>query len=113
MNEQRTLFGVLRTGRPRTGLGKWSLRLICVFFVLFPAWLLWVSLVRMDRPDFWSDPVHAVLIICAAAAASASGVTGALAVLWKRERSLRVLAATAVGCFVLWWTFMEIAHPLP
>jgi len=100
-------------GMPRTKPGQWSLRLMGAFLALFGTWTLWVTLADKDHSKFWSDPVHAVLIICAAAAGSASGLSGALAILLKRERSVLVLAATAAGCFVAWWTYMEIAHPLP
>ena len=79
------------------------------FLVLFPVWLLYVMLVRIDRPTFFSDPVQAALILLAATAGSAGGIIGALSLAWKRERSLIVFAATALGTFVLWWTILELA----
>ena len=94
---------------PRTRLGWWSIGLAVAFLVLFPVWLLYVMLVRIDRPTFFSDPVQAALILVAAAAGSAGGITGALSLAWKRERSLAVFVATALGPLVLWWTIMEVA----
>ena len=94
---------------PRTRLGKWSVGLVCTFVFLFSGWLLYVTKVRIERPTFFSDPLHAALILAAAAAGSAGGIAGALSLAWKHERSLAAFAATAMGAVVLWWTIMEVA----
>jgi hypothetical protein len=103
MKKTPTWFGL-----PRTKLGKWTQRLMGASLALMGAWTLWVALAQRDHTTFWSDPVHAVLIIAAAAAGSASGLTGVLSILLKRERSLLLVATTLAGCFIGWWTYMEI-----
>ena len=63
----------------------------------------------MTRPTFFSDPLHAVLILGAAAAAITGAIVGALALVVKRERSLWVLLSVLLGAFVLYWTIGELA----
>jgi uncharacterized integral membrane protein len=72
---------------PRTRLGWWSIGLAATFVVLFVVWLLYVEATPMARPTFFSDPLHAVLILGAAAAAITGAIVGALALAARRERS--------------------------
>ena len=95
-------------GMPRTRLGWSSIGLATGFLGLLVAWMFYVTSTPMDRPTFFSDPVHAVILIGAAAAAVTGGVVGALAVVANRERSLTILLSVLVGAFVLWWTVSGI-----
>jgi len=47
-----------------------------VFFVLFGVWLVYMELRPMQRPTFYSDPLHAVVILSAAASAITGGLSG-------------------------------------
>jgi hypothetical protein len=94
---------------PSTWLGRWSVGLAIAFFVLFPLWMLYAMYLRpMARPAFFSDPLHAFLLLVAAAAAITSGIVGALAIVAKRERSFMVVLSVLVGAFVIYWTIGEL-----
>ena len=95
-------------GMPRTWLGWWSIGLAITFLVLFVLWLLYVQATPMARPTFFSDPLHAVLILAAAAAAITGAIVGALALVAKRERSLMILLSVLLGAIVLYWTIAEL-----
>lgn len=89
-------------------LSNWSVRLTAAFLILFTAWLAYVRLTPMPRPTFFSDPVHAAIILTAVAAAVAGGVLGIVAIVAARARSLGVFLAVAVGALVTLWTVAEI-----
>jgi hypothetical protein len=96
-------------GLPGTRLGRWSTSLAIAFFVLFPLWLFYaLSLRPIPRLTFFSDPLHAFLLLGAAAAAITSAIVGALAIVAKRERSFTVLLSVLMGAFVLYWTIGEL-----
>ncbi len=93
---------------PSTRLGRWSVGLAIAFFLVFELWLFYAMILRpIPRPTFFSDPLHAVLLLGAAAAAITSGIVGALAMVAKGERSLTVLVSVLVGAFVIYWTIGE------
>lgn len=104
--------GTRRAGRfgaaPQTRLGQAATRLAAAFFVLFTLWLIYVGVTPKERPTFLSDPVHAVLILAAAAAAVAGGIVGTLALVVKGERSVITVLSVLVGAFVLYWTTAEL-----
>ena len=60
-------------GMPRSPLGWWSVGLAILFVGLFVAWLLYVLATPIARPTFLSDPLHACLLLGAAAAGIAGG----------------------------------------
>ncbi|MCH7761818.1 hypothetical protein IIA15_10545 [candidate division TA06 bacterium] len=95
-------------GLPRTRLGWWSIGFATTFLVLFVLWLLYVQATPMARPTFFSDPLHAVLILGAAAAAITGAIVGALALVAKRERFFIILLSVLLGVFVLYWTIAEL-----
>ncbi len=95
-------------GMPRTRLGWWSIGLAATFIVLFVIWLLYVGAMPKDRPTFFSDPLHAVLILGAAAAAITGAIVGVLAFVANRERSLIILLSVLLGAYVLSWTITEL-----
>ena len=66
-------------GMPRTRLGRSSIGLAATFLGLFVLWIVYVAATPMARPTFFSDPLHAVLLLGAAAAAITGGIVGALA----------------------------------
>lgn len=95
-------------GAPRTRLGWWSIVLSSSFFALFLAWLMYVKATPKVRPTFFSDPLHAFLLIGASATAIIGGILGLLALVAKRERSFTILLSILVGGFVLFWTIAEL-----
>jgi len=95
-------------GPPSTRLGRWSVGLAIAFFVLFLLWIVYAWFLRpIPRPTFFSDPLHALLLLSAAVAAIASGIVGAGAIVAKRERSVMVVLSALVGAFVIYWTIGE------
>jgi hypothetical protein len=96
-------------GMPRTRLGWWSIGLAIAFLVLFPLWLFYVEYLRpIPRPTFFSDPLHAVLLLSAAVAAIIGAIVGALAIVAKRERSFTILLSVLLGAYVLYWTICQL-----
>lgn len=94
-------------GLPHTPLGQWSVRLAFAFLALFALWLLYVGSTPKERPTFFSDPLHAVLILGAAAAAIAGAFAGVLAFVMRRERSILIALSVLLGAYVLFWTVAE------
>ena len=95
-------------GMPQTRLGWWSIGLAIKFLALFGIWLLYVQATPMARPTFFSDPLHAILILGAAAAAISGAIVGALTLVAKRERSFMILLSVLLGAVVLYWTIAEL-----
>jgi hypothetical protein len=96
-------------GLPSTRLGRWSVGLAITFFVLFPLWIFYAMYLRpIPRPTFFSDPLHAILLLSAAAAAIAGGIAGAFAFVVGRERSFAVILSILIGAFVIYWTIGEL-----
>ena len=91
-------------GMPRSRLGWWSIGLAVAFLGLFVAWLLYVWAIPIARPTFFSDPLHACLLLGAAAAGITGAIVGVLALVAKRERSFMILLSVLLGAFVLYWT---------
>jgi hypothetical protein len=97
-------------GLPCTRSGWWSVGLAITFLVLFPLWLLYSSRLRpIPRPTFFSDPLHACLLLSAAAAAIAGGITGLFAFALRRERSFTVILSILLGALVVYWTIGALA----
>lgn len=96
-------------GMPRSGLGWWSIGLAVLFIGLFVAWLLYVQATPIARPTFFSDPLHACLLLGATAAGIAGAVAGVLALVAKGERSFMILLSVLLGAFVLYWTIGSVA----
>jgi uncharacterized integral membrane protein len=95
-------------GMPRTRLGWWSIGLAITFLALFVLWLLYVQATPIARPTFFSDPLHAFLILGAAAAAITGAIVGALALVAKREQSFMLVLSILLGVFVLYWAIAEL-----
>jgi hypothetical protein len=94
---------------PRSQLGWWSIGLAVMFLGLFLAWLLYVRATPIARPTFFSDPLHACLLLGAAAAAITGAIVGVLALAARRERSVLILLSVLLGAFVLYWTMGSLA----
>ena len=100
-------------GMPRSRPGWWSIGLAILFLALFVAWLLYVRATPVARPTFFSDPLHACLLLGAAGAAITGAIMGVLALVAKRERSFLILLSVLLGAFVLYWTIAYTLNPHP
>ena len=96
-------------GMPRSRLGWSSIGLAVLFLAIFVAWLLYVQATPIARPTFFSDPLHACLLLGAAAAGSTGAIVGVLAIVAKRERSFLILLSVLLGACVLYWTIGSLA----
>jgi hypothetical protein len=97
-------------GVPRSRLGSWSISLAITSVVLFVLWWLYVMRWRpIARPTFFSDPLHACLLLGAAAAGITGAIVGVLALVAKRERSFLILLSVLLGAFALYWTIGSLA----
>jgi hypothetical protein len=95
-------------GMPRSRLGWWSIGLALGFLGLFTAWWLYVQATPMPRPTFFSDPLHACLLIGATAAGIAGAIVGVLAIVAQREQSFLIFLSVLLGAFVLYMTLAEL-----
>jgi hypothetical protein len=95
-------------GMPRSRLGWWSIGLAIIFLGLFVAWLLYVQATPIARPTFFSDPLHACLLLGAVVAAFTGAIVGVLALVAKRERSFMILLSVLLGALVLYLTIAEL-----
>jgi hypothetical protein len=100
-------------GMPRSRLGCWSTGLAVLFLALFVAWLVYVQATPIARPTFFSDPLHACLILGAAAAGLSGAIVGVLALVAKRERSYMILLSVLSGALVLYLTIAKLINPQP
>src|SRR5262249_9359160 len=96
-------------GMPLSRLGWWSIGLAVLFLGLFVAWLLLLRATPVARPTFFSDRLHACLLLGAAAAGISGAIVGILALVAKGERSLMILVSVLLGAFVLYWTIGSLA----
>jgi hypothetical protein len=94
-------------GWPRTRAGWWSIGLAFGFFPLFAAWLAYVRATPRPRPTFFSDPVHAAILLASVASAVCGLIIGLITLARGRERSLAILPALLIGLIVLLLTFAE------
>jgi len=96
-------------GLPCTRSGWWSVSLAVAFLVLFPLWFIYATRIRpIPRPTFFSDPLHAILLLSAAASAIAGGIAGVFAFAVRHERSFAVILSILLAAFVVYWTIGEL-----
>lgn len=95
-------------GMPRSSVGWWSVGLGFAFVVLFASWLIYVDWRRIPRPTMFSDPLHACLLIGAAASGIGGAAAGLSALAAKRERSILILLSILLGSLVLWVTIATL-----
>lgn len=101
---------------PKTNLGKWSVRLIIAFFLLFILTQI-IAAVGRGQGAFDSDSFNIyqilipITIIPAGICGIAAFITGIIGVAKSKERSVLVFLATAIGLFVLIFVLGEILVP--
>jgi len=97
---------------PKTTLGKWSTGLIIAAFLFFMVFFIEVvsGFRGGDTLDF-SNIWPAIPIILAGVSAISSMVTGMIAILKSKDRSVLVFLATAIGVFALIFVAGEFLFP--
>jgi hypothetical protein len=91
-------------GKPMTRLGWSALWLAAGFILLLAAVDLW---------RVWPRPVGAFMVAVTAGCGIASGVTSAIGIFWKHERSLVLFGTLLLGALVLLFIVGEILEPMP
>lgn len=76
--------------------------------MLFGAWLAYIELRPMQRPTFFSDPLHAVLLLIAAGSAILGAFVSGFSIVMRGERSILTFLSLLVGSVVLYWTIAEL-----
>ena len=95
---------------PRTSLGKWSMRLLAAFVLLFSLFIgVGIAADAAGIPfrnpfRFWSILVP---LISAVVSAVAAGVVALMAIFRRAERSLLMLLPLLTAAVVLLWTIGE------
>lgn len=101
---------------PKTQLGKWSVKLIALFFVLFVLTQTIAALGRSQGAlDSQSINVYRILIpvfiIPAGLAAIAAFIVGLMSIIKLKERSWLVYLASVIGFLVLIFVLGEFIFP--
>jgi hypothetical protein len=94
---------------PSTRLGKWSLWLLAAIFgfLVFFYLIIWIFQ-PVVAGGFFSAPILAIPLLLAFACGWASSITGIIAVILLREKSLLMIAPIVIGAFVVWFGMAEI-----
>lgn len=95
---------------PHTILGKWSVSLIGVFFVLLGVFFILVNTGQRGGDTFFSNLWLTIPMLIAGTCGFASLVTGVIAVI-KKERGWLIYPVIAIGLFVTWFIGAELLFP--
>lgn len=96
---------------PSTAWGRLALGFLAAFFVLGAVFIVMGATGQQGGETFADNLWLAVPGLAGSASAILALVTGLFAVIWRRERSVLVLAAMALGAFVSLFTVAEVAFP--
>ncbi len=96
---------------PHTKLGKWSVGLIIGFIVLLLVFYGLVLSGQRGGEKYFDNLILAIPFTLAGLCGIAAFITGILAVLMKRERTILVFLAIAIGAFVIIFLSGEIISP--
>ncbi len=96
---------------PRTRLGKWSIGLIILFFLLLATLQLLVASGQQGGATFFSNPVLAIPGLLAAASGALAFFIGIVGIIKSKERSVLVFLAAAIGLLILVFVLGEILSP--
>lgn len=96
---------------PKTRLGKWSVALIVVVFLLFAAFQLLIASGQRGGANFLDNLVLTIPILVAGICGVLAFFTGVGGIMFRRERSVLVFLAAAMGLFVLVFALGEFLSP--
>ncbi|OGY24460.1 MAG: hypothetical protein A2172_04920 [Candidatus Woykebacteria bacterium RBG_13_40_15] len=97
---------------PKTTLGKWSVGLVVLFFLLLATGMTAVSVFKQEGGETIFDNLWiSIPMLSAGAAAIAALITGIISIWKSKERAILVFVATLIGLLVLWFIIGEILAP--
>jgi hypothetical protein len=96
---------------PRTRWGRLALAGDLLALASFGVFVGLVATGSRGGDTFFSNPWLSGPMLVAGVAAIAAGVTGAVGIFTRRERSIWTYAAAVFGALVLLWVVGEIAFP--
>ena len=97
---------------PKTTLGKWSVGLIAAFFLLLATGITVVSVFKQEGGETLFDNLWiSIPMLGAGASTIAAFITGIIAIIKNKERSILVIITTLFGLLVLWFVAGEIVSP--
>jgi len=97
---------------PKTTLGKWSVGLIAAFFLLLATGITVVSVFKQEGGETFFDNLWiSIPMLGAGASTIAAFITGIIAIIKNKERSILVIITTLFGLLVLWFVAGEIVSP--
>jgi hypothetical protein len=96
---------------PTTVLGKWSVGLLIIFFLLFVLLQLLVFLGQRGGNTLTDNLFLAILGILMAISGIAAFFTGIISIIKSKERSILVFLATIIGFLILFFVAGEIMVP--
>ena len=97
--------------KPKTSLGKRSAWLLVALAVFMGVFRTNVLLGQRGGDTFFSNPSLAIPILLAGISGIAAFITGLISIVRKKERSIAVYLAVAVGLIVLIVALAQIISP--
>jgi len=97
--------------RPKTRLGKRSVWLLVALAIFMGVFRINVLLGQRGGDTFFSNPFLAIPILLAGISGIAAFITGLISIIRRKERSISVYLAVAVGLIVLIVVLAQIISP--
>lgn len=95
---------------PKTKLGKWSVSLIIIFFVLLGIFSTLIYLGERGGETYFSNLKLVIPFTLAWLSAIASFFIGTIS-FFKKERAILVFISVIIGFLVLWFIIAEFSFP--
>lgn len=96
---------------PKTHLGRWSIKLTVMFFLLLTALQLLATSGQQGGDTFFSNPGLAIVALLMGISGVLAFVAGTMCIVRDKERSIVVFLCTALGLFVLIFWLGEVLVP--
>ncbi len=93
---------------PKTKMGKWSVILIIVSFLMFALFQILVSTGQRGGDKFFDNLFLTIPFLLTACAGICSFFTGIISIFRSRERSVFVFISTIIGFLILVFVTAEI-----
>jgi hypothetical protein len=93
---------------PQTRLGKWSVGLIAGLFLSLMSLPVLMGSGQRGGDEFFSNPVLAAPLLLAGICGVSAFLTGIVGIIKRKERSIFVFLAVAIGFFALYFALGQI-----